>query len=972
MGLFASIEEKEYDRYSKIKNEKGWPLVKQAISLQQQLESLSDDELKQMTLSLRERYQNTRSLDKVRIDAMAVISEAFRRTSGIQLYEEQLLASTGYPSSLVEMKTGEGKTFVFPICSLLSWIEGKKVHVITANSYLARRDAELVSSVLGSIGIEVGLASNKDENADPLSRAEQLTKLKPEFQKDVVYTDVETLAFAYLGDHAVQRAEDQILPGKFETVLVDEVDQVLIDEALTPMISASPMGYPDELYIWANQMVERLKVGSQVHTLKNHSFHQYSEEQRERFLSGRREDPTENKQKGPYQILFCAKDHTVEFTDAGEASLQKAKAQLRKMIQDYPYDDAKKNILLSVITDQASDDFTIFLKQALHAHFLKTRAVDYDVDPSTRKVVLIEGTLGRYTSTTFSEGLHQAIEAKEGLKITKESYSTAEIARASVIGLYDNFMGLSGTVSTSAKLFKELYGLQVMKIAPHKPKKRADLEDDIVLTKKQKYQQIVAQVKDCQQRGQPILVGVTTIQECEEMVQCLRSHGIDFQRLNARNEEKEAEIVSDAGRLGAVTIVTNMAGRGTDIKLGGDVEKEYQRLVANYMKSFISQKELEDNKNYCIRSLQQNPSLAHTIGIPEKLHAYAEKMLVEALISKCEKGTADPKVVRAYEHAQKYFRDVAKAEHARNREAVLQAGGLYVLSTVKNNACRIDDQLKGRSGRQGEPGTTRTILSLEDDFCVHYFKKDKLARFAKDIKKGKLERVRKEINEAQENIEMEEARVISEHFSYDQIDDQSRNAYYRSRDDLLNLNEVIEIAKVSVCERAREDLEQLCPEGNISNQALKQIHDMYFPMADQPTFYQMMNVQPGQKVTTEEIEKRLRPQLQKQVDYFAAVDPTRLAQLQTSMLEIGDQYWHEYLENRSTRRHDARLLQQFQQLQGSREYLLHDDFSTYNQAIRSEMGKKVAETVCPNAIYQSLAPTISSAVVPAPAPHRTR
>ncbi|HEY9550023.1 MAG TPA: preprotein translocase subunit SecA, partial [Kiloniellaceae bacterium] len=557
-------------------------------ALEPKLQELSDEALRGRTAELRGRLAQGESLDDILADAFATVREAAKRTLGQRHYDVQLIGGMVlHQGKIAEMKTGEGKTLVATLAVYLNALSGKGVHVITVNDYLARRDAGWMGQVYRFLGLTVGCIVHG------LSEDER----RAAYAADVTYGTNNEFGFDYLRDNMKFRLEDMV-QREFNFSIVDEVDSILIDEARTPLIISGPAEDSSAAYIAVNKLMPQL-----------------SDEDFEKDEKAR----------------------SVTFTETGANHMEELLRAAGLIEEGGLFDIQNVNLLHHA-------------NQALRAHKLFNCDTDYIVKDD--KVVIIDEFTGRMMEgRRYSEGLHQALEAKEGVTIQQENQTLASITFQNYFRLYPKLAGMTGTAMTEAGEFLETYGLEVIEIPTNVPTVRKDYDDEVYRTAKEKFNAMLEQIRDCQQRGQPILVGTVSIEKSELLAAALKQHGVKHQVLNARFHEQEAFIIAQAGVPGAVTIATNMAGRGTDIQLGGNLEMRIEREAAE-----ITDEEARAGK-----------------------------------IAEIEAEIADAK------------------------QQALAAGGLFVVGSERHESRRIDNQLRGRSGRQGDPGASKFFLSLEDD-----------------------------------------------------------------------------------------------------------------------------------------------------------------------------------------------------------------------------------------------------------------
>jgi preprotein translocase subunit SecA len=638
-------------------------------ALEPALQELSDEALRARTAELRGRLAQGESLDDILPDAFATVREAAKRSLGQRHYDVQLVGGIVlHQGRIAEMKTGEGKTLVATLAVYLNALSGKGVHVVTVNDYLARRDAAWMGQIYHFLGLTVGCIVHG------LSEDER----RAAYAADVTYGTNNEFGFDYLRDNMKFRLEDMV-QREFNFAIVDEVDSILIDEARTPLIISGPAEDSSASYIAVNKLMPQLTAED------------YEKDEKAR---------------------------SVTFTESGAEHME---ALLREagLIEEGGLFDINNVSLLH------------HANQALRAHMLFSRDTDYIVKDD--KVVIIDEFTGRMMEgRRYSEGLHQALEAKEGVTIQQENQTLASITFQNYFRLYPKLAGMTGTAMTEAGEFMETYGLEVIEIPTNVPTVRKDFDDEVYRTAKEKYQAVLEQVRDCQQRGQPILVGTVSIEKSEMLAAALKQQGIKHQVLNARFHEQEAFIIAQAGVPGAVTIATNMAGRGTDIQLGGNREMRIAR-------------EAEEIQDEAARG-----------------------------------------------------RKIAEidAEIAEAKQKALDAGGLFVIGSERHESRRIDNQLRGRSGRQGDPGASKFFLSLEDDL-MRIFGSERMDSMLQKLGLQEGEAivhpwVNKALEKAQQKVEARHFEGRKYLLKYDDVMNDQRKVVFEQRKDLMRAEEVQE------------------------------------------------------------------------------------------------------------------------------------------------------------------------------------
>ena len=616
MGLLKAI----FGDYSKKEIKRIRPLCDKVLALEEKYKAMSEEELQGQTAVLKDRLAMGESLDDILPDAFAVCREATDRVLGQPHYPVQILgAIILHQGRIAEMKTGEGKTQTVILPAYLNALTGEGVHVVTVNDYLARRDSEWMGKVYRYLGMTVGLITHDMEPKDR----------KAAYAADITYGTNNELGFDYLRDNMVIYKQNKVQRGHHYAI-VDEVDSILIDEARTPLIISGQGDKSTELYEQADRFAKTLKM-----------------------VKVKEQDAKEEQDNVDGDYIVDEKARTATLTQAG---VRKAESHFRV-----------ENLM-------DPDNMTLLhhINQAVKANGVMTRDVDYVVKDG--EVLIVDEFTGRLMfGRRYNEGLHQAIEAKEGVKVERESKTLATITFQNFFRLYKKLSGMTGTAMTESTEFEQIYKLDVVEVPTNRPMIRIDRPDSIYKTEKGKFHAVIDQIEACHEKGQPVLVGTISIEKSEELSKLLNKRGIKHVVLNAKYHDKEAEIVAQAGRKGAVTIATNMAGRGTDIKLGGNAE-------------YLAKAEMR------------------RMGIPEEIITESTDFT----------GTDNEEVVAArqtFQELETKYKEQIKPE----AEEVCQAGGLFILGTERHESRRIDNQLRGRSARQGDPGESRFFLSLEDD-----------------------------------------------------------------------------------------------------------------------------------------------------------------------------------------------------------------------------------------------------------------
>ncbi|MGI5888347.1 MAG: preprotein translocase subunit SecA [Oscillospiraceae bacterium] len=670
------------------------PVTKRVLELEPQYSGLSDSELRAKTGEFREKLSQGASLDDILPDAYAVCREAASRVLEMKHFPVQVTGGIVlHHGAIAEMKTGEGKTLVATLPVYLNALAGKGVHVVTVNDYLARRDSEWMGKVYGFLGMSVGLV------VSGLSAEER----KKAYAADITYGTNNEFGFDYLRDNMVITMDAKSQRGH-SFAIVDEVDSILIDEARTPLIISGQGDKSTDLYRQADEFAKRLKMVRVTET-----------------------DSKEELEDLGGDAIVDEKARTVSLTASG-------------------IDKAQRYFGVENLADPENMTLAHHIDQAIKARGIMKKDVDYVVKDG--QVIIVDAFTGRLMyGRRYNEGLHQAIEAKEHVHVARESRTLATITFQNYFRMYDKLSGMTGTAMTEQDEFKDIYGLDVIEIPTNKPMIRKDWDDVIYKTKNAKYKAVIEQIIECRKKGQPVLVGTVDIEKSEELSRLLKKRGIPHEVLNAKYHEKEAQIVAQAGVPGAVTIATNMAGRGTDIMLGGNAEYLAKNKLA---------------KDGCT----------------------AEEIL--AATSYYE--TDDPKVLELRKKYQDLYQKY-KEEIAPRAEQARKAGGLFIIGTERHDSRRIDNQLRGRSGRQGDPGESRFYLSLEDDLLrifggeMIYNFMDK-HNFDEDMPiESKF--LTTQIESAQKKVEGRNFAARKDVLNYDDVMNAQREEIYSERDQVL-------------------------------------------------------------------------------------------------------------------------------------------------------------------------------------------
>ena len=654
------------DRYIKKLNK----IVQQINSFEPSISKLTDEELRAKTVEFKKRLADGYTLDDLLPEAFAVVREAAKRTLGQRHYDVQLIGGIVlHRGQIAEMKTGEGKTLVATLAAYLNALEGKGVHIVTVNDYLAKRDAEWMGQVYRFLGLSV----------DYIVHEKNDEQRRTAYNCDIIYATNNELGFDYLRDNMKIELSDMV-QRPFNFAIVDEVDSILIDEARTPLIISGAAEDSSEKYILVNKIIPHLIEAD------------YEKDEKAR---------------------------TVTLTECGMTHVEALLKEVGLIKEGGLYDIANVSLVHHV-------------NQALRAHKMHIKDVDYIVKDN--KVVIIDEFTGRMMEgRRYSDGLHQAIEAKEGVPIQSENQTLASITFQNYFRLYPKLSGMTGTAMTEEAEFNDIYNLACVEIPTNRPVLRQDLHDEIYRTEKEKYDAIIKTILECHDRGQPVLVGTTSIEKSELVADLLRSRSkVKFEVLNARHHEREAAIVAQAGVPGAITIATNMAGRGTDIQLGGNVEMRLKEIL---------------------------------------------------------KGTETPEEIEV-------IKNKVKKEIEEGKQKVIEAGGLYIIGTERHESRRIDNQLRGRSGRQGDPGTSKFYLSLQDDL-MRIFGSDRMSVMLQRLGLPEGEPlvhpwISKALEKAQQKVEARNFDIRKNLLKYDNVMNDQRKVIYEQRKELMEASDVSE------------------------------------------------------------------------------------------------------------------------------------------------------------------------------------
>ena len=850
MGLFTKLFGTRSEREVK----KLEPQVEAVMALEEPYKKLTDQELRAKTQEFKDRYASGETLDALLPEAFAVCREAADRVLGMRPYRVQVVGGIVlHQGRIAEMKTGEGKTLVAILPAYLNALAGRGVHIVTVNDYLAKRDSEWMGKVYRFLGLSVGLIVH-DLTAEQRRAA---------YAADITYGTNNELGFDYLRDNMAIYKQEMVQRGH-AFAIVDEVDSILIDEARTPLIISGKGEESSKLYEMADYFVSRLK--KQVFSTT---------------------DNKELQDQYDCDYIVDEKDRSVSLTQKG-------------------IEKAEQFFNVENLADPENATLSHHINQAMKARGLMKRDIDYVVKDG--EVIIVDEFTGRLMyGRRYNEGLHQAIEAKEGVKVASENKTLATITFQNFFRLYDKLSGMTGTALTEEEEFSGIYNLDVVEIPTNKPVIRIDDPDVVYKTEAGKYRAVIAQIKECHAKGQPVLVGTISIEKSELLSQMLKREGIPHNVLNAKHHEKEAEIVAQAGHLGAVTIATNMAGRGTDIMLGGNAE-------------YMAKNELRKQ------------------GLSDELIAESNSFA----------ETEDPEILAAraaYTEAYKRF----KVETDKQAELVRQAGGLFIIGTERHESRRIDNQLRGRSGRQGDPGETRFYLSMQDDI-MRLFGSERIMNMMETLG-------------IDEDTPID-AKILSGAIENAQKTVEGRN--FQSRKNVLEYDDVMNVQRKIIYEQRRQVLDGEDLQKNIQSM-MRFYVDTYVAsafgeqpkLADKQHFFEMMthfepiffptgtwllSDEELAALTREQAEEKILSLMQrayaKREEQFTSPVMREIERVVT--LRVVDEFWMDHINAMDDLRQGIRL-RAYAQTDPVIEYKREgfDMFEAMNDAIKEEIVRRV-------------------------------
>ena len=721
--LFGDYSTKEIKRIR--------PKVDKVLSYEEEYAKLSDSQLKAKTNEFKDRLNKGETLDDILPEAFAVCREASWRVLGMKHFPVQIMGGIVlHQGRIAEMKTGEGKTLVATLPAYLNALTGDGVHIVTVNDYLARRDSEWMGKVYRWLGLSVGLIINGLETDER----------REAYAADITYGTNNEMGFDYLRDNMVQYMADKVQRGH-NFAIVDEVDSILIDEARTPLIISGMGSRSSELYGLADSFVRTLKKYKIAETDSKANLEDLA------------------KEVGADYIV----DEKAKTSTLTKTGIQKA----------------ERFFNVENLSDPDNLTLSHHINIAIKAHGIMTRDIDYVVKDG--QVLIVDEFTGRIMiGRRYNDGLHQAIEAKENVKIARENKTLATITFQNYFRLYKKLSGMTGTAMTEVEEFREIYSLDAVEIPTNKPLARKDNTDVIYQTEQFKFNAIIEQIRECHAKGQPVLVGTVSIEKSEKLSNALKRVGIKHNVLNAKHHDKEAEIVAQAGKLGAVTIATNMAGRGTDIMLGGNAE-------------YLAKSEM--------RKLE-----------------YSEELIAEATAF----GDTDNEDIIEAREKFKELEAKYKAEISGEAEKVREAGGLYIIGTERHESRRIDNQLRGRSGRQGDPGESRFFLSMQDDL-LRLFGGDRMMSVMNSLPVDadmpiEVSMLAKQVEGAQRKVEGNNFAVRRNVISFDDVMNRQREIIYGQRDKVLKGENIKPIIEKMIDDSIGDTVEFFCPSNIPSNE----------------------------------------------------------------------------------------------------------------------------------------------------------
>ncbi len=808
MGLFTKI----FGTYSDHELKKIYPVADKIEALEEEYKALTDAQLQAKTAEFKERLQNGETTDDILPEAFAAVREAADRVLGMR---PGIVLHQG---RIAEMKTGEGKTLVATLPAYLNALTGEGVHIVTVNDYLAKRDSEWMGKVHRFLGLTVGLIIHD------MTKAER----QAAYAADITYGTNNEMGFDYLRDNMALYASEQVQRGH-HFAIVDEVDSILIDEARTPLIISGMGEKSTQLYDMAEQFAARLK----------------------KYVVAETDDKAEEATDIDADYIVDEKAKTATLTARGVAK-------------------AEDFFSLENLSDPENSTIAHHINQAIKAHGVMKRDVDYVLKDG--EIIIVDEFTGRLMfGRRYSEGLHQAIEAKEHVSVQRESKTLATITFQNYFRLYQKLSGMTGTALTEEEEFSTIYKLDIVEIPTNRPVIRIDNEDAVYKTQNGKYRAVIRQIKECHEKGQPVLVGTVSIEKNELLGKLLTREGIKHNLLNAKNHEKEAEIVAQAGKFGAVTVATNMAGRGTDIMLGGNAE---------YMA-----------KNDLRKAGMSDELIAEATG-------YAE--------------TDDEEIL----NARKLFAEKLsehKAEIAGEADRVRQAGGLFIIGTERHDSRRIDNQLRGRAGRQGDPGETRFYISLEDDL-MRLFGGDRVTNMMERLNIDEDTPIEQKIlsraiEQAQTTVESRNFQARKSVLEYDDVMNKQREIIYSQRKQVLDgldvKNIIMNMMNTSISHLVAE---HFAGEAHIDavrcRELLRNVEGLYFPKFTVRFTDEELKEKTAEDITDAFTAAAAAYYAQKEQEFTS---PVMREVERVVLLRVVDEYWMDHIDAMADLRQGIRL-----------------------------------------------------------------
>ena len=814
-----SLAEKLFGSFSDRELKKINPITKKVLALETKYQPMSDAELQAQTPALKERLANGETLDDILPDAFAVCREAAWRVLGMKHFPVQIMGGIAlHRGSIAEMQTGEGKTLVATLPAYLNALTGEGVHIVTVNDYLAKRDSEWMGKLYRWLGLNVGLIV-QGIDGDARRRA---------YNADITYGTNNEYGFDYLRDNMVTYKDNMVQRGH-AFAIVDEVDSILIDEARTPLIISGMGEKSTQLYDMAESFACRLK----------------------KYVVTETDDKEAEDETLDADYIVDEKARTATLTARGIAK-------------------AEEFFHLDNLSDPENSTIAHHINQAIKAHGTMKRDVDYVVKDG--EIIIVDEFTGRLMfGRRYSEGLHQAIEAKEHVSVQRESKTLATITFQNYFRLYSKLSGMTGTAMTEEEEFATIYKLDIVEIPTNRPVVRIDNEDAVYKTEQGKYRAVIRQVKECHEKGQPVLVGTVSIEKNELLSRMLTKEGIRHNLLNAKNHEKEAEIVAQAGQFGAVTVATNMAGRGTDIMLGGNAE---YMATNDLRKAGYTDEVIADATGYA--ETDNSEILEARQMFADKLRQHKEEISGEA-------------------------------------DRVRQAGGLFIIGTERHDSRRIDNQLRGRAGRQGDPGETRFYISLEDDL---------MRLFGGERVQAAMERMNidedmpieskmltRSIQQAQTTVESRNFQARKSVLEYDDVMNKQREIIYGQRRQVLEGMDVKDVIMnmmntsiTHLVQNAFSGVQHL--DMTSCQELLRQVEGVYFPKYAVRFSQEQLDAMDAQAVT-DAFTQAAAGYYQQKEDEFTA--PVMREVERVVLLRVVDEYWMEHIDAMSDLRQGIRL-----------------------------------------------------------------